>query len=178
MPSSDGAGVVEALRERDRVQSLRPSNILRSDEVRKACRDAAVVHYATNVPYAQWQQVLPAMTESVIAGASAANVVLVAVDNLYMYGSSSGPMTEDSPRRASGPKGQLRARLEETFLAALASGRGGVAIGRGADFHGPMPTQPSTYRLSCRLCGERLPPGSVRWMRLIRSPTCRTLPAV
>ena len=35
------------------------ADILRSDEVRKACRDAAVVYHAANVPYAQWQQVLP-----------------------------------------------------------------------------------------------------------------------
>ena len=47
------------------------ADILQSDEVRKACRDAAVVYHAANVPYAQWQQVLPAMTESVIAAASA-----------------------------------------------------------------------------------------------------------
>jgi len=77
------------------------------------------------------------MTESVIAGASAADAILVVIDNLYMYGPSSGPMTEDSPRRASGPKGQLRARLEEMFLAAHARGRVGVAIGRGSDFYGP-----------------------------------------
>jgi NAD(P)-dependent dehydrogenase (short-subunit alcohol dehydrogenase family) len=47
------------------------ADILRADEVRKACRDAAVVYHAANVPYSQWQQVLPALTESVIAGASA-----------------------------------------------------------------------------------------------------------
>ena len=63
-----------------------PADILRSEEVRKACRDAAVVYHAANVPYAQWQQVLPAMAENVIAGASAADAVLVVVDNLYMYG--------------------------------------------------------------------------------------------
>jgi nucleoside-diphosphate-sugar epimerase len=77
------------------------------------------------------------MTESVIAATSAADAVLVVVDNLYMYGPSSGPMTEDSPRQPSGPKGQLRARLEETFLAAHRSGRVGVSIGRGSDFYGP-----------------------------------------
>jgi nucleoside-diphosphate-sugar epimerase len=120
------------------------ADILRADEVRKACRDAAVVYHAANVPYAQWRQVLPAMTESVIAAASAADAVLVVVDNLYMYGPSSGPMTEDSPRRASGPKGQLRARLEETFLAAHRSGRVGVAIGRGSDFYGPHANSAAT----------------------------------
>jgi nucleoside-diphosphate-sugar epimerase len=112
------------------------ADILQADDVRNACRDAAVVYHAANVPYSHWQHVLPAMTERVIAGASA-DAVLVVADNLYMYGPPSSPMTEVSPRRASGPKGQLRARLEEAFLAAHTSGRVGVAIGRGSDFYGP-----------------------------------------
>jgi nucleoside-diphosphate-sugar epimerase len=114
-----------------------PADIRRAEDVRKACRGAAVVYHAVNVPYAQWQQILPAMADNVIAGASAADAVLVVVDNLYMYGPSLGPMTEETPRRASGAKGQLRAQLEETFLAAHAKGRVGVAIGRGSDFYGP-----------------------------------------
>jgi hypothetical protein len=40
-------------------------------------------------------------------------------------------------RGASGPKGQLRAHLEETLLNAHRSGRVGVAIGRGSDFYRP-----------------------------------------
>jgi nucleoside-diphosphate-sugar epimerase len=90
-----------------------------------------------NAPYSRWQQTLPAIADNVIAGASANDAVLVVVDNLYMYGPLSGPITEETPRRASGPKGQLRARLEEKFLEAHASGRVGVAIGRGSDFYGP-----------------------------------------
>jgi nucleoside-diphosphate-sugar epimerase len=114
-----------------------PADIRRAADVRRTCRDAAVVYHAVNVPYAQWQQILPALADNVIAGASAANAVLVVVDNLSMYGPSPGPMTQETPRRASGAKGQLRARLEETFLAAHAQGRVGVAIGRGSDFYGP-----------------------------------------
>ena len=114
-----------------------PADIMRAADVRRACRDAAVVYHAANVPYARWQQTLPAMADNVIAGASAADAVLVVVDNLYMYGPSRGPMTEETPRRASGAKGQLRVRLEEKFLAAHAEGRVGVAIGRGSDFYGP-----------------------------------------
>ncbi len=79
-----------------------PADLLRSEDVRKVCRDAAVVYHAANVPYAQWQVMLPAMADNVIAGASAADAVLVVVDNLYMYGPPSGPMTEDTQRRASG----------------------------------------------------------------------------
>ncbi len=115
-----------------------PADLMRSEDVRKACKDAAVVYHAANVPYSQWQRVLPAMADNVIAGASAADAVLVVVDNLYMYGPPSGSMTEDTPRRATGAKGQLRVRLEEKFLAAHASRRVGVVIGRGSDFYGPQ----------------------------------------
>ncbi|WP_230532082.1 NAD-dependent epimerase/dehydratase family protein [Microvirga roseola] len=114
-----------------------PVDLMRSENVRKACRGAAVVYYAANVPYLRWLDVLPAMTDNLIAGAFAADAVLVVVDNLYMYGPPIGPMTEATPRWASGPKGPLRVRLEERFLAAHASTRVGVAIGCGSDFYGP-----------------------------------------
>jgi nucleoside-diphosphate-sugar epimerase len=152
--ATGGAGralVRELVRRRHRVRAVSrsavgpwpqavevtPADIRRAEDVRKACRGAAVVYHAVNVPYAQWQQILPAMADNVIAASSAADAVLVVVDNLYMYGPSLGPMTEETPRRASGAKGQLRAQLEETFLAAHAKGRVGVAIGRGSDFYGP-----------------------------------------
>jgi len=153
--ATGGAGqalVAELVRQGHRVRAVsrhaagpRPkdveaitADILRPDEARQACRDAAVVYHAANVPYAHWQAVLPIMADNVIAGASAADAVLVVADNLYMYGLPSGPMTEDTPRRASGPKGRLRVHLEEKFMAAHASGRVGVAIGRGSDFYGPQ----------------------------------------
>jgi nucleoside-diphosphate-sugar epimerase len=153
--ATGGAGralVAELLRQGRRVRAVSrsatgprstgveavPADLLRSEDVRKVCRDAAVVYHAANVPYSQWQAVLPVMADNVITGASAADAVLVVVDNLYMYGPPSGPMTEETPRRASGPKGQLRLRLEETFLAAHASRQVGVAIGRGSDFYGPQ----------------------------------------
>ena len=86
-------------------------------------------------------------------------------------------MTEDSPRRASGPKGQLRARLEETFLAAHTQGPGRCRDRPRLGLLWP-PRQLSRRPCwrSSRPCGGRLPPGSVRWMRLTRSPICRTWP--
>ena len=61
-----------------------PADIMRADDVRRACRDAAVVYHAANVPYSQWREILPAMADNVIAATSAADAVLVVVDNLYM----------------------------------------------------------------------------------------------
>ncbi len=60
------------------------------------------------------------------------------MDNLYMYGRVSGPMTEATSRSAQGKKGRLRVQLEELLLEAHRSGRVRVAIGRASDFYGPQ----------------------------------------
>ena len=108
-----------------------------AETARRACAGAAVVYHCANVPYPQWQEMLPRLTEGALAGAESAGARLVVMDNLYMYGPPDGPMTEDTPRRATGPKGRLRIRLEETLLEAHAKGRAPVAVGRASDFYGP-----------------------------------------
>jgi len=70
-------------------------------------------------------------------GAAVVYNCLVVTDNLYMYGPTDGPMTETTPRRPTGPKGRLRAELEDRLLEAHESGRVRVAIGRASDFYGP-----------------------------------------
>jgi nucleoside-diphosphate-sugar epimerase len=76
--ATGGAGralVTELLRQGRRVRAVSrratgpwptgveavPADLLRSEDVRKVCRDAAVVYHAANVPYSQWQAVLPVM---------------------------------------------------------------------------------------------------------------------
>ncbi|MFC9975697.1 hypothetical protein ACFVH6_32890 [Spirillospora sp. NPDC127200] len=44
-------------------------------------------------------------------------------DNLYVYGPVDGPMTEDLPYSAAGPKGRARAEADELILDAHRSGR-------------------------------------------------------
>lgn len=107
------------------------------EAARRACEDAAVVYDCLNVPYEQWAETLPTLTENSIAAAEAADAPLVMTDNLYMYGSSEMPMTEDTPREPVGPKGKLRMELETLLLNAHKKGRTPVAIGRASDFYGP-----------------------------------------
>ena len=60
------------------------------------------------------------------------------LDTLYPYGpTGGGPMTEQTPWRATAAKGRMRAALDEGYLAAHADGRVGVVLGRAADFYGP-----------------------------------------
>jgi nucleoside-diphosphate-sugar epimerase len=107
------------------------------DVVRRAAEGAEVIYHCANVPYREWPEVLPKLAEASIAGASAVGARLVVMDNLYMYGQPDGPMTESTPRRATGPKGRLRADLEERFMHAHREGRARVAIARASDFFGP-----------------------------------------
>ena len=110
-----------------------------ADQLRQACRNAAVIYHAVNVPYPAWPEVLPAVMEGAIA-AAASGSRLVYVDNLYMYGPVSLPMHEDLPAAARTRKGRLRAELAARLLAAQREGRIQAAIGRCSDFYGPAVT--------------------------------------
>ena len=120
----------------DGVEDVR-ADVRDAAAVRRACEGAAVVYHCVNVPYGEWEAVLPAVLEGALAGAEAAGARLVYCDNLYMYGPQGWRMREDTPRQPAGPKGRLRARLEDAVLAAHREGRVEVAIGRGSDFFGP-----------------------------------------
>jgi nucleoside-diphosphate-sugar epimerase len=74
----------------------------------------------------------------VLEGAASAGAKLIAVENLYMYGSTGGrPLTEDLPYAANTRKGKVRARMSRELMEANASGKVRVAIGRASDFFGP-----------------------------------------
>jgi len=107
------------------------------NSLRDACRDAAVVYHCANVPYHLWSMHLVPITRAIIAASAAAGAKLVVMDNLYMYGPVTGPMTETTPRNARGRKGRLRTQLEHLLLDAHRSGAVKVAIGRASDFFGP-----------------------------------------
>lgn len=108
-----------------------------ADAAREACEGAEVVYNCLNVPYERWMDVLPTLTENSVVAAGHADAPLIMTDNLYMYGPTEGIMTEDTPRRPEGPKGELRVRMEEMLLDFHEQGRTRVAIGRASDFFGP-----------------------------------------
>lgn len=105
---------------------------------REAAKGATVVYNCTNPPYNQWPELFPKLQAGVVAGAQAANAKLVAMDNLYMYGSPQGkPMTEMTPSNAHTRKGKVRAQMAQDLLAAHQRGDVRVAIGRSSDYFGP-----------------------------------------
>lgn len=135
-----------------------------------ACSGAAVVYNCLNVPYAKWEELLPPLTEHSILAASQAHAPLIVTDNLYMYGPVDGPMTEETPRRPEGPKGRLRAELEETLLTAHEQGRAAITIGRASDFYGAHANS-STRKLVFEAAVEGRP---ASWLGSLDAPHTMT----
>src|SRR5215207_540667 len=107
------------------------------DGAKAAAEGAAVVYHCAQPPYTDWPAAFPPLTEAIAEGAAAAGAKLVLADNLYLYGPHDGPLTEDLPAAATGPKGRTRARMAEGLLDRHRQGRLRVAIGRASNYYGP-----------------------------------------
>jgi nucleoside-diphosphate-sugar epimerase len=136
------------------------------DRMREVCRGAAVVYNAVNVPFVQWRTGFPAAVDGILAGAEAADARMVFVDDTWMYGRVSGPMTEDLPYRPVSDKGVLRAWLAERVLAAHARGRVRTVIGRAPELYGP--TVESV--LGRNVFGPAVGRGRAVWMGALDQP--------
>ena len=77
----------------------------------EACKGATVVYHCATAAYGRWAQVLPALMNGIIEGATAAGAKLVYGDNLYCYGVVDGPIREDLPYRPVGPNTEARAHV-------------------------------------------------------------------
>ena len=111
----------------------------------EATRGASVVYDCTSPPYDQWMTLLLPLSRGALHGAATAGARLVALDNLYMYGRPSGPISEASPVAPCSRKGELRARLAEERRLANQRGDVRVATGRASDFFGPGVVRQTTF---------------------------------
>lgn len=107
---------------------------------RELCRGAAAVYHCMNPAYsaAAWAAQLPRIQESLVAAAGAAGARLVVLDNVYALGRPGGRrLSEATPLAPCSRKGEVRARLHEALLAAVARGDVRAVTGRASDFYGP-----------------------------------------
>ena len=102
-----------------------------------AASGAGVVYHCVNPGYTRWPELLPPISRSILGAAESSGAKLVFADNLYAYGPVDGPLREDLPATASGPKGRTRVEVAAEMLAAHREGRVRVTIGRASDYYGP-----------------------------------------
>jgi len=98
---------------------------------------SVAVYNCANPQYHRWLTDWPPIARSLLSAAERSNAVLVTVSNLYGYGPVSGPMNEDLPLAAKGPKGTTRAQMWLDALAAHEAGRVRATEVRGSDYVGP-----------------------------------------
>ncbi|OLZ59471.1 NAD-dependent epimerase [Streptomyces amritsarensis] len=102
-----------------------------------AARGAAAIHHCAAPPYHHWVRAWTPLVSSVCAAAEATGAVLVMLGNLYGYGPVDGPMTEELPLAATGPKGRVRAAAWEQVRTRHEQGRVQAVEVRAGDFFGP-----------------------------------------
>jgi nucleoside-diphosphate-sugar epimerase len=98
---------------------------------------AVAIYNCANPQYHRWLTDWPPIARSLLSAAESSNAVLVTVSNLYGYGTVSGPMTEDLPLAAKGPKGTTRAQMWQDAREAHDAGRLRATEVRGSDYVGP-----------------------------------------
>jgi nucleoside-diphosphate-sugar epimerase len=111
----------------------------------EATRGAQVVYDCTSPPYDEWVTLLPPLARGAMHGAKKAGAKLVVLDNLYMYGTAEGPLSETTPVNPCSRKGEVRARLAEERQLAHARGDVRIATARPSDFFGPSVVRQTTF---------------------------------
>ncbi|MBC7647070.1 MAG: NAD-dependent epimerase/dehydratase family protein [Pseudopedobacter sp.] len=112
-------------------------NLLEPQSLLEAVRGASTLYHSANVPYMQWEEVLPKMLEGFLAAGRSSGARLVYVDNLYMYGKNTVNMSEKMPEEPISRKGILRAKLGRRLLEAHRAGEVQATVARASDFYGP-----------------------------------------
>lgn len=108
-----------------------------SERLIEAARGATAIYNCAAPPYHRWVSEWPALASSACAAAEATGAVLVMLGNLYGYGPVGGPLTEDLPLAATGPKGRVRAAAWEQARRLHEQGRIKAVEVRASDFFGP-----------------------------------------
>lgn len=113
------------------------------ESVRAAARGAAQVVLAIGFPYvgAVWREAWPRAMTNFVEACAETGARLVFVDNLYMYGPQTAPLSETTPLTPYGVKPAARVEATRIWMAASEAGRLRVAALRAPDFYGPGAAQ-------------------------------------
>ncbi len=131
-----------------RVPGARPLPVDATDAAatRAAAEGMDVVVNAMNPrSYHHWERDWPPIATSVQAAAEAVGARLLIVGNLYAYGRVDEVMTENTPLRPNGRKGEVRKHMWEDALEAHRAGRLRAAEVRASDYFGPGAGEGTSY---------------------------------
>ena len=113
----------------------------KADSIKPAFQNVSVIYHCVNVPYNEWTEVMPLVTNNILAGAIEKHSNFVFPGNVYVYGRfQSIPATEDHPLAATAEKGKLRITLERKLMDAHNNGKVKVVIPRFPDYYRPNVT--------------------------------------
>ena len=143
--ASKGKSVRAVVRDLDRARRILPPSAdiaigdgSHAESVRLVCRNATVIYHCVNVPFEDWDSVMPGVTDNILAGARESKARLVFPGNVYGYGPlRATPATEDHPLMANSKKGQLRNDVERKLIDANLMADVKVVIPRFPEFYGP-----------------------------------------
>ncbi len=116
-----------------------PADLTDAGQALEAVKGSSVVYLCVGLPYnySIWRQQWPRIMDNTIAACQKTGAKLIFFDNVYMYGKTDGPMTEETPYDPSSRKGDLRARLATQVMSEVRKGNIVATIARSADFYGP-----------------------------------------
>ncbi|MEY4248859.1 MAG: hypothetical protein RJA87_492 [Pseudomonadota bacterium] len=145
MEQLTAAGRAVTVAQRSRPADLPPlANFVACDAtnaeaVKRATASASAVICAIGLPYvsAGWVRDWPKIMTNLLAGCEASGARFVMVDNLYMYGPQTRPLTEDMPLTDHGHKPKVRADITRLWQEAHHQGRVRCVAVRASDFYGP-----------------------------------------
>ena len=155
------------VRDVDRARKVIPSSAeivvadaSKPDSIKPAFHNVSVIYHCVNVPYDKWTEVMPIVTDNILAGAIEMQANVVFPGNVYVYGRFQRiPATEDHPL-ATSKKGRLRIALERELMDAHSDGKVKVVIPRFPDYYGPNVTD----RLMKPILMAALSGKKVRWI--------------
>jgi nucleoside-diphosphate-sugar epimerase len=140
---SEGREVIVAQRNAPRDlpsgATFAPVDALDREAVVKAVHGSGQFVVTIGFPYSGilWRDVWPKAISNFVAACKATDARMVFVDNLYMYGPQTTPLTETTPLSYYGLKPAARSAATRVWMAAAATGEARVAALRAPDFYGP-----------------------------------------
>jgi len=90
----------------------------KTDDMVTAAHGADVIVNGLNPPnYHNWGELIPQITDQVIAAAKSSGATVIIPGNIYNYGDQPGMLDENTPQTATTRKGQIRIAMEEAYRA-------------------------------------------------------------